>query len=212
MTTQDTGSKVERLAAHIVSDIFSPLLIPTYTMMVALWLTMMCYLPLIVRLKVLAGIFAISALIPFVFILAMLRMGKVTDMGIRVRQHRPLPYLVAMLCYVGAAIYLATMRAPIWLPVSYIGAAAVTLCTLLINFRWKISAHTGAAGAFAAGIYWLAYQGLLFNLLFWVCGAFLAVGLLGWARLSLERHTTWQVFAGAMLGFVVMFGTLNLFV
>lgn len=206
MTDQQTDiNKGVAAVAHIISDVFSPILMPTYGMAVALWLTMMHYLPLAVRLKALAGIFGITALIPFLFIFVMIKIGRINDVSISDHAQRPAPYCVSITCYVGAAFFLVAMNAPLWLPAFYFGAAVVSLLSLLITHWWKISAHAGAAGGLAAGIFWLACNGLLMNATMWVSAVFLLVGFLAWSRLYLGRHTLMQVFAGAMLGFGTVF-------
>ncbi|MHC0039781.1 hypothetical protein, partial [Pseudoneobacillus sp. C159] len=52
------------IAASAISDVFSPLLMATYAMAVALWLTPMAYLPLGVRAWSTVGVFFITAVIP----------------------------------------------------------------------------------------------------------------------------------------------------
>lgn len=207
---ETTENRYVTKAAHIISDVFSPIMMPTYAMAVALWLTIMVYLPLPARLKALFGVFAITAVIPFLFIVIMIRLGKINDASISDRSQRPAPYSVAIVCYVGAALMLISMRAPLWLTTFYFGAAVVSLLSLIITRWWKISAHAGAVGGVAGGMYWLACHGLLMNPVLWLCIVIALTGLLCWSRLYLGRHTVLQVIAGAVMAFLVEYGMLCL--
>lgn len=207
---ETTENRYVTKAAHIISDVFSPIMMPTYAMAVALWLTIMVYLPLPARLKALFGVFAITAVIPFLFIVIMIRLGKISDASISDRSQRPAPYCVSIVCYIGAALMLISMRAPVWLSTFYFGAAAVSLLSLIITRWWKISAHAGAVGGVAGGMYWLACRGLLMNPVLWLCIVIALTGLLCWSRLYLGRHTVMQVIAGAVMAFLVEYGMLCL--
>lgn len=201
-----TLNKNTKIFAHLVSDVFSPILIPTYGMMVALACTNLHYLPWQTRLWSLLAILFITALVPVLFISLLIKIGKVSDRSISNPRQRTAPFMLSMICYLGAAYYLMTLHAPAWLSVFYVAAAVVALLSLIITHWWKISAHTGAAGGFAAMIYWMAAHGILtVNPLITVSCAFILVGLLAWSRLYLHRHTPMQVAAGAVLSFVVTY-------
>ncbi|MDE6134020.1 MAG: hypothetical protein K2F79_00395 [Muribaculaceae bacterium] len=206
MTEQINKTPGNHLAtiAHLVSDLFSPLLMPVYGMLVALWLTPMHILPLGNRLSALLGVAFITTVIPFVYILIMIRLGRISDTSISDRRQRTLPYCVTILCYIAAAIFLLTLKAPRWMCFFFVGAALVTLISMLITRSWKISAHTGGAGALAALVFWLAMRGYLTICPLAVLSAAVAiVGIMAWARLYLDRHTLAQTAAGAALSFCV---------
>jgi membrane-associated phospholipid phosphatase len=74
---------------------------------------------------------------------------------------------------------------------------------MLINSRWKISAHS-------AGL-----SGPL-TVLAWIFGfktlpLFLLIPLVGWSRLYLKAHTFWQVVAGTVLGIFMTSSQILLF-
>lgn len=199
----NTDNRLLTTAAHCISDIFSPILMPSMAMAAALWLTLMRFLPLGIRLWALFGVFAITAAIPFTFILIMIKRGKISDVSISDRSQRYAPYLMSVICYIGAAVYLYILRAPMWLPAFFVGAAVVSAISMLITRFWKISAHVGATAGVAGAIYWLAYRGMLISPMEWVSISFIIVGLVAWSRLYLSRHTPLQVLAGALLAFCV---------
>lgn len=196
-------SKFLTSAAHILSDVFMPLFVPTYGMIIAMWFTPLQYLPLSTRIWSTAAIALMTAIIPMIVIGSLMKMGKVSDPSISNPKQRTIPYLTSIICYAASAIYLMSLHAEYWLTAFYAGAGVVSLLSLIITSRWKISAHTGAVGGLAAIIFWLGRAGYLENPLLWVSGAFMLVGLIAWSRLYLERHTLLQVFAGAVMSFAI---------
>ncbi len=74
----------------------------------------------------------------------------------------------------------------------YVGMG-VTMLT--ISTFWKISLHAGGVGGFGAALTW--FFGPI-----WAC-SFLAVLLVGWARVYRRRHTWLQVAAGGLVGALV---------
>lgn len=209
MTNNNTNTSARRIS-HILSDIFSPLLVPTYATAIALWFTMLRYLPLGVKLWALGGIFIITAIAPALVIFALYRSGRVSDMSISDKSQRTIPYCTSILCYLGAGYFMHSMQAPSWLVAFFYGAAAVSALSLIITRWWKISAHSGGVGGMAAACYWLAFHGLLAAPMLWVSVTIALVGAVAWARLYLNHHTPLQVFAGAAMSFIIEFFALSL--
>ena len=194
---------LQNIAASILSSVFSPLLIPTIAMVIALWLTPMYRLSL--------SVFFITAVLPGLSILTLMKMGRASDTALSDRRERPLPFMITLGCYIIAAIYLAALHAPRWLVAFVVAGAVIVLAELLISYRWKISAHTGGCGGLVGLLFWLAVRGaLIYDALTLVSIAVLVLGLVAWARLVLRRHTLGQVAAGAALGFLVEFGIMCL--
>lgn len=203
--------RLQNIAASILSSVFSPLLIPTIAMVIALWLTPMYRLSLSVRGWSTLGVFFITAVIPGLSILTLMKMGRASDTALSDRRERPLPFMITLACYIIAAIYLAALHAPRWLVAFVVAGAVIVLAELLISYRWKISAHTGGCGGLVGLLFWLAVRGaLIYDALTLVSIAVLVLGLVAWARLVLRRHTLGQVAAGAALGFLVEFGIMCL--
>lgn len=193
--------------AQVISDVVSPLLVPTYCTCIALWLTPLKYLPDNNRLIASLIIAVITCVVPLATIALLIKLGMVSDRSISDRTQRTVPFTVATVCYLAAAMFLWGVGAPIWLKMFFIGAAFSTAAAMLINFKWKISAHTTAVGGMAGFATWLAVTG-------WIAAdapvcltvVYLATGLVGTSRLILGRHTPWQVAAGTALGAAVAYG------
>lgn len=198
--------------AQIFSDVFSPLLMPTYGMALAMWLTPLRVLPEKSRLLATLMIALITGVTPLAAIAAMRSMGYVSDNSISRREQRFVPMIIVLACYIGAALFLDSAHAPFWLQLFFYGAAVATAIATVITFRWKISAHCTAAGGLAGMMMWLAdnqAEGLA--ALLFLSVVLLIVGGVGTSRLILKRHTLAQVVAGFALGFGCTFGLLIIF-
>lgn len=210
MTRNKTYTPVEK-GAQILSDIFSPIVIPSYMMAISMWMTPLVILPERPRIAAMSVIALLTAVLPLAAILTLMKLGKVHDVSLSDKKERTIPYIITISCYIGAYIYLRLIHAPLWLGDFYLGAAAASVIASLITLKWKISAHTSAVGGFAAAIIWMALNRLIiFAPLGWITGAILIVGLIASARLILKRHTLAQVFAGFLLGFLCVIITLTI--
>lgn len=192
--------------AQIFSDLFSPPLVPTYGMAIAMWATSLRALPERSRWLATILIAMITCVLPVTFIVALQKMGRVSDNSISSPKQRPLPMLFTMICYIAAAIFLNKVRAPLWLQLFFYGAALATLVALLITFKWKISAHATAVGGLVGMLMWFAVAGLAdVNAMAILTIGIVIAGMVCTTRLLLNRHTVGQVLAGSALGFACTF-------
>lgn len=189
--------------ATILSLVFSPLLVPTYGVALALWVSALSSVPVSVRFGVVAVTFIITGVVPLLAIAGMWRLGLVKDPGVNERTERTVPYIITAASYLACTVYLFKANAPLWLVGFLAGAFVAALISLAVNCRWKISAHMAAMGGLVAIAFRLAVSDYAIVDMLWVIVAVvLAAGLVGTARIGMHRHTIWQVVAGAANGFV----------
>jgi len=84
-----------------------------------------------------------------------------------------------------------------------VASILVQIALLIISLRWKISAHAAAIGGLTGGFLALSIR-MNENPLMILALLFLIAGFVGTARLILEKHTNIQVYAGFLLGFLIM--------
>ena len=201
MQTSETVYVTTPRWAQILSDVFSPLLVPTYGMSLAMWITPLRTGPVGTRLFATLMVAAITGLLPLLSISILKHFKLVDDNAISRRSQRPLPMSIAAACYIGAGFMLKSLGAPVWLCMFFGGAAVATLLALLITTRWKISAHTTALGGLTAMMLRMAVLGLAdVNVMILLTTGLMLTGLIGTTRLLLGRHTLAQVVGGALLG------------
>lgn len=194
--------------SQIISALFSPIIVPTYAVMLALWCSRLMFLPLNVRWHVTLLVFCITAVVPLAAILGLNKLGVVSDPGLNKRTERTLPYVITGLAYVACTIYLLRANAPGWLWLFMAGTTLATIISAVVNRWWKISAHMAAMGGLVAMMFRVLDIGMaapavpfmLFTILIVI-----AAGAVGTARIYLDRHTLLQVMAGTANGFLCVF-------
>lgn len=189
--------------SQILSYIFSPLLVPTYGMILASFLSVLSVLSARVLCTTVAITFVITCVIPACGIMAMYKTGFLTDPGVNVRTERSLPYALTILCYVGCCFFLYRAGAPSWLTMFYAGGGAAALINAVVNLKWKISAHAAAIGGLVAMLFRIAamHQSVV-DLNIWISAVVVLAGAVMTARVYLQRHTLMQVIAGCANGFL----------
>lgn len=203
------GAKALTTISNILSAVFSPLLVPTYAYAIAMWTTRLSVLPERTRLISSLIVFGLTALIPFSIILFMIRKGLATGPALESRDDRPIPYSVTIICYLFTAWCVWLL--PHWIPMFFIAAAVAAFLNVLINIKWKISAHATSMGGLCAAMVFIgitSQSSVIF--LPWICGIILLSGAVCSARLFLKRHTPAQVYVGWSLGFAVTIFSLSL--
>jgi membrane-associated phospholipid phosphatase len=130
--------------------------------------------------------------------------GHWTDLDVSVRQQRYALYPIGLICellMIGAFVLL---RAPHATIAAALAMALANAVDGVINYGYKVSAHTTAA-AVCAALLWLLVPG-------WGAPAAVAAALVGWSRVELGRHTTGQVLLGWLVGIVSALAVQLLFI
>lgn len=189
-TREDAPDPRWRLA-RAVSDVFSPTLVmPATQLLVALAVS-----PTTTSALKWAGLTALfTAVIPYAFVLAGVRLGRLSDRNLRARNQRLIPVLFGLLTsLVGLAVvhHLGAPREVIAVTVAPIASIPAFL---LVNTLWtKLSIHTGCmVGS-------VVVLTILFGPLVLAVGAVL-LALTGWSRVRLQHHTLGQVLLGGVVG------------
>lgn len=202
-----------KIIAKIISGIFSPLLIPTYGMIIALFGTSLVLVPAGIRINVTLITFAITCLVPTGAFYVLYRLGLISDFGLNSRRERTVPYIIVSLSYLAATFCMIKANAPDWMRLFMVGGLAAAIISGVINVKWKISGHSAAT----AGLIALCFRIMVSDQIIggldmkWITmAAILCWGLTGSARLILERHTLGQVLAGAANGFLCVYFIMGL--
>ena len=195
---------IPTICARVFSDVFCPLLVPTYGIGFALMATVLSFLVSDVKWSVMGIVFLTTGVIPALAIVALWRMKYISEPGLNNRSERTVPYLITGLSYALCAIWLWQAHAPMWLWGFPAGGAIAVVIGVLINLKWKISAHMAAMGGLVAMNAQIAMEGVATTsaMACWFSLAVVLSGLVGASRIWLGRHTLWQVIAGFFLGLV----------
>lgn len=135
-------------------------------------------------------------ILPLVYVAVMVKRGRITDLHMKVRQQRMLPFIVSIVCTTIAWWVLRFMGAPSVLPLFALFSLAQIAVIAVITLVWQISMHAmSITGAVVAAFTFFGVVPALMLLPLIV--------LVGTARLKLERHTLAQIIGGAAVGLIV---------
>ena len=177
-------------------------MMPTYGVLLVLWASVLCLLPMGTRIMVLIMVLGITCVLPIICIGVLHHFKIISNKQLDKQHERLYPYAFAVLCYIAAAFYLNNIHSPMWFVMFAAGGALACLLVMIINQWWKISAHMTGIGGIVALLFQIHVQGLsAFNLFWLLCLTILLAGALGTARMVLKRHDLLQVLSGFAVGY-----------
>ena len=133
--------------------------------------------------------------VPLTYLILGQRFGWVSGYELPDREERA-PFIAVNLIGNGVGyLLLKVLGAPEKIAVLLLVYVALAVVMMTVSYFWKISLHAGGVGGFAAAL------SILFGSQ-WLL-SFLAVPLVGWARVVRRRHNWMQVVAGALVGSLV---------
>ena len=188
-----------------ISLVFQPLLMPTYAMILLMNMNIFLLLPLRWRLIAIVGTFIFTGVLPALPIWLMMKRGEVNDLFISKREERTMPYLFSLMAYFFWALFMwRTLQFPKFIVAMGMGSALSILIIVLINLKWKISAHAAGIGGLSGAIFGVCYRTAINPV--WLLVLFLFIsGVVSLSRLELKAHTPGQVLAGYVVGFIMVF-------
>lgn len=197
----------EKVFAQIISAVFHPLFIPTYTYLLFMQNNSLSFFLIPPdRQWILLGLIVFTTFVlPAVMILFMYKTKLISSLTIRQRSERPGPILVTAIFFYLTYYLLKRLEiAPVFY-VYMLGATVLAIISLLITIYWKISLHLVAAGGVTAvvtGFSFLAPQAGPIPII----SCLILSGMVGYARLRLKAHLALEIYAGFGLGFIIMTG------
>lgn len=210
---------MKAILAHFFSWVFLPLFMPTYGIILTMYLPSMpddlshptmYLLPTEVKTKLLLLFFLFSAAAPGLSFLALHQKKVITTIDIENQRERNIPLLV-MMAYSLVLFLLFFIKAPDGIiPVGFyalpLSGFILTAVFMGIN-RWiKISLHAGGAGILVGYLLAFFVEQQQFEL--WILPvAIIASGLTIAARLYLDKHRPIEVYSGWVLGLFLTFFT-----
>jgi membrane-associated phospholipid phosphatase len=194
-----------------ISLVFQPLLMPTYAMILLMNMNIFLLLPLRWRLIAIVGTFIFTGVLPALPIWLMMKRGEVNDLFISKREERTMPYLFSLMAYFFWALFMwRTLQFPKFIVAMGMGSALSILIIVLINLKWKISAHAAGIGGLSGAIFGVCYRTAINPVWLLVLVLFIS-GVVSLSRLELKAHTPGQVLAGYVVGFLLVFTPCFLF-
>ena len=189
--------------AKVVSYVFHPLVMPFLGIVVVFnsgsYLT---YYPFegqkaIYTIVLLSTIVLPLCFIPFFMFFKLIKTVEMTS-----RKERIIPYFITLAFYYFAYFILKRATAPNIIVTIILASIIALSCTLVVSFKWKISAHMIGIGGLTGGMLALSDR-MIFDVSTVLIILVLISGLLGTARLYLNAHKPFEIYSGFGIGSVV---------
>ena len=189
-----------------LSGLLHPLFMPTYGIVLfCMAFSQQIPLPAVYWLVSCIGTFFMTALIPLSLMIFRRLRGEISDISISNASERTPIYVYTIICYAFWSYFLYRVIHAPFVSLIGIGATIALGLVLLINTRWKISAHLTGLGGLLGGILAYVYNYTL-PLPMVTISIILGIALvLMFARLYLNAHTSLQVVTGFLLGIIMTF-------
>ena len=207
-----------KFLAHFFSWVFLPLLMPSYGILISLFvpaystnieMTSLYFAPIESKWALFTIFFLFSVVAPGVSFILLHRFKVISTIDIERQGERSLP-LVIMFVYSLVLFFLLVYKAgagtlPRYFYALPLSGVAVTSIFLFIN-RWiKISLHGAGAGILLGFLIIFTRAQDAFSI-WWVLSALLAAGLTMAARLYLQKHTSLEVYTGFIFALLITAG------
>lgn len=194
-----------RLFLKIISYTFQPLVMPTIGMILLMQIPLFQFFGTTYRIIAVVGTLLFTGIFPALPILMMMRKGQIRDLFISRREERTMPYLFSFLAYVFWVLFLwRTLQFPMEFISLAIGTVVSVILMVMINLKWKISAHAAGMGGFVGSILGVSYL-IGINPLWLIILSLLISGLVAISRIYLKAHTLSQTIGGFCLGAFCVF-------
>jgi membrane-associated phospholipid phosphatase len=190
--------------AKIVSSVFHPVLLPTLGFL--LLFTSGFYDSMLTtdaKRFILLVIFFSTATLPMLAV-AILALNSKFDILMPNSRDRIIPLLFASVFYYIGFILLSKIHFIPMFKLYMIASVLLIVALLLISFKWNISIHMAATGALTATFFALSFRGGV-NPMNAIVIVVIVSGLVGTARLVLNKNNLLQVAAGYILGFIILY-------
>ncbi|MDO5664821.1 MAG: phosphatase PAP2 family protein [Bacteroidia bacterium] len=189
--------------ARIISSVFQPLLMPIYSILLLFVYTHFKLLFVNQFWTIITPVILFSFIIPGILIYAVYKLKLISDLSLKIRKERFIPYSIVLVSYLIMIFYYYRIGMPNWFFMLTASSIAVILIAIFITIWWKISAHMFGVGGLVGGVMSVSYFVERANPFYLFIALFLIAGLVGTSRLLLRRHTFGQVIAGFLLGFTI---------
>ncbi len=196
---------MEDKLAKIISVLFQPLLVPTYSLLILFNLnSYIAYMiPAEGKRMIMWVVFLSTFILPLVFIFLLYKRGMIKSLNMDDKEERLFPLIITGIFYFLAYYIIRQAQLDIVYQRMFMGSAVLIFISLIISLYWKISMHMmGVGGLVGAllGINQVVYADVVF---YFMLAVFIC-GLVGFARLKLKAHTPLQVYAGFLAGLGIM--------
>jgi membrane-associated phospholipid phosphatase len=195
---------IENRFAKIISYVFNPLLMPSLGIVIIFnSSSYLSDLPFDAKRMILLVVFTGTFIIPVCFLPFYYYFKVINEINIDIPSQRIIPFAITSFIY--WLTFYVTRKIPVPFLNQFILAAtlAIVLNTIIL-FWWKISSHLIGIGGLTGLVLSMIVR-FDSDVTAYLIVLLLVSGLLGFSRLKLNSHSPSQVYAGYLVGLLVVF-------
>lgn len=199
---------MSRKISLFFSFLFHPLIIPLLGIIILLYSNTHISFISAQSKRIIIILFASGTLLlPLLTIPLLLYKKIISDIYVSDRNSRLIPYSFTLIFYIFT--YSMLVRLPVYhyLHSFMLGCLLSLTILFILNFKWKVSAHTMGMGGLTALIAVTSFY-LRVNLMILLIICIAASGITATSRLSLSAHSPKEIYSGFILGFLIISGCL----
>lgn len=187
--------------AKVLSTLFMPLYAPLWVFVGLFWFSYLRMLPWGYKLFILCMVYFFTVFVPTLGIGLVRKLKKWTHLELSHREHRHMPYVVALLSYAACLTIMTKMNTAMFFRGIVMAALLAQIICVTINAWWKVSTHMVGMGGLVGALN--AFSMLFFyNPVLPFCILLLLSGALGTSRIVLRQHSLAQVLVGLGIGYI----------
>ncbi len=202
---------MQKRIAQAISVIFHPSLMPTLGILILFNSdTYFDFLRYDIKKVLFILIFISTFVLPITFIPFYYFQKLIKSIHMFTRRERVIPFLLTLIMYLFCYSLLIKIGAPLLIKRYILFSAIIIAILLVFLLKWKLSVHMAGVGGLAGGI--LAMSLLLnVNLSLYFMLSIFVSGLVGYSRLQLQAHKSYEVYVGWFVGAITIFSGLYFF-
>ena len=202
---------MQKLIAKIISVIFHPLFMTGYGLLILFFIsgTFLSYLAGPVKNIVLIIIAVNTIILPLSVVPLYFSQKIIKSIHMETARERVIPLMMNSIFFYLGFYLLNRLQVPELIKMYVLASFSVVVVTLLVSLKWKISIHMMGIGGLTGAIISISWHLGVDMIAVWM-GLILCGGLIGFARLELNKHTPAQVYSGFFIGLIVASSVLML--
>ncbi len=190
--------------ANFISVVFHPLIMPIYGLGIIFTApTLLGYMSVEVKKILFLIIFINNVVIPLVLLPFFRTRNLISTYSIEDRNERSVPLIIMSVLYSLTSFVIFKYQIPVFVKSFIFASTFLVILVTLINYWYKISIHSVAAGALNAVVVLLSLK-MSTSLVWYLVSTVLIAGLILSSRLKLNSHNPGQVWSGFFMGFTVL--------
>lgn len=191
-------------SAKVLSILFAPFYFSILAFLVMFIFSYMKMLPLNYKLMILGIVYVFTVAFPLLGIAAYRRLSGLRRHQMTRSELRFVPYSITIVSYTCCLVLMENLHIPHFMISILVGALAIEVVCVIMNYWFRISTHAAAAGAMNGAL--LAFSIIFnFNPMWWLCLTILIAGMVGSSRIILRQHSLMEVGYGTLIGFLCGF-------